>query len=84
MTYFLCNEALNVSLRVIRFVRSGPRVARKETNFSEFLSNSRRSGIKMNKILFLHGLTSSGRCEIADTLKAEFEGAAEITPLSTL
>ncbi len=33
----------------------------------------------MNKILFLHGFTSSGRYEIANTLKAEFEGTAEIT-----
>lgn len=33
----------------------------------------------MKKILFLHGFTSSGDCEIAQTLKAELNGVAEIT-----
>lgn len=32
----------------------------------------------MKKILFLHGFTSSGSCEIASTLKAELDGVAEI------
>ena len=30
------------------------------------------------KILFLHGFTSSGQCEIAQTLRAELEGMAEV------
>lgn len=30
------------------------------------------------KILFLHGFTSSGQCEIARTLRAEMEGMAEV------
>lgn len=30
------------------------------------------------KILFLHGFTSSGQCEIAQTLRAEMEGMAEV------
>ena len=33
----------------------------------------------MKKILFLHGFTSSGDCEIARTLKAVLNGVAEIT-----
>lgn len=32
----------------------------------------------MLKILFLHGFTSSGSCEIAETLKSEMAGIAEI------
>lgn len=32
----------------------------------------------MKKILFLHGFTSSGACEIADTLKDELKGIANI------
>lgn len=32
----------------------------------------------MSKILFLHGFTSSGSCEIAETLQAELEGVAEV------
>lgn len=32
----------------------------------------------MKKILFLHGFTSSGACEIATTLKAELESVAEV------
>lgn len=32
----------------------------------------------MKKILFLHGFTSSGACAIAETLKAELSGVAEI------
>lgn len=31
-----------------------------------------------NKILFLHGFTSSGECEIAQTLRAELAGVAEV------
>lgn len=30
------------------------------------------------KILFLHGFTSSGQCEIAQTLRAEMEGMTEV------
>lgn len=30
------------------------------------------------KILFLHGFTSSGQCEIAQTLRTELEGMAEV------
>lgn len=30
------------------------------------------------KILFLHGFTSSGQCEIAQTLQTEMEGMAEV------
>ncbi|MCC8175155.1 MAG: hypothetical protein LUC85_03285 [Bacteroidales bacterium] len=30
------------------------------------------------KILFLHGFTSSGQCEIAQTLREELEGVAEV------
>lgn len=33
----------------------------------------------MKKILFLHGFTSSGDCVIANTLKVELNGVAEIT-----
>ena len=32
----------------------------------------------MKKILFLHGFSSSGSCEIAETLNSEFENDAEI------
>lgn len=32
----------------------------------------------MKKILFLHGFTSSGACEIARTLKEELQGVAEV------
>ncbi len=32
----------------------------------------------MKKILFLHGFTSSGACEIARTLRIEMEGTAEV------
>lgn len=32
----------------------------------------------MKKILFLHGFTASGACEIAETLKTELAGTAEI------
>lgn len=32
----------------------------------------------MKKILFLHGFTSSGSCEIAETLRAELNGIADI------
>lgn len=32
----------------------------------------------MKKILFLHGFTSGGNCEIANTLETELEGIAEI------
>lgn len=32
----------------------------------------------MKKILFLHGFTSSGNCEISNTLKTELKGIAEI------
>lgn len=33
----------------------------------------------MHKILFLHGFTSSGECEIAQTLRNELSGVAEVT-----
>ena len=32
----------------------------------------------MKKVLFLHGFTSSGECEIARTLRSELEGVAEV------
>lgn len=35
--------------------------------------------VNITKILFLHGFTSSGSCEIATTLKAELSGIAEVT-----
>lgn len=34
--------------------------------------------MSMRKILFLHGFTSSGACEIADTLRKELDGIAEV------
>ena len=34
--------------------------------------------MSMIKIMFLHGFTSSGDCEIADTLRKELDGIAEV------
>lgn len=34
--------------------------------------------MSMIKIMFLHGFTSSGACEIADTLRKELDGIAEV------
>lgn len=34
--------------------------------------------MSMRKIMFLHGFTSSGACEIADTLRKELDGIAEV------
>lgn len=38
----------------------------------------------MLRILFLHGFTSSGSCEIAEALKSEMAGIAEIVSLTSL